>query len=140
MKKAWLLGFAVLATLAVKVWADGSFVAAPGPVVAATGQNYYYPAAASPTAGGQLVNDGSLTFRWTNTVVTSTDSLTTLQIPAFPLMTSSQIDALTPATTGQVVMCSNCSVYSLCVSTGIGPGAWSVVGSSAPTNSRIACQ
>ncbi len=123
-----------------KLWADGSFVSAPGPVVAATGQNYYYPAAASPSAGGQLVNDGSLTFRWSNGVVGTTSALTVFQIPSFPLITKAQMAALTPATTGQVFMCSDCSVYTLCASTGVALGAWVVVGSSAPSNSRVACQ
>ncbi len=143
MKKSWVLVGLVVAVLAgfgMKLWADGSFVSAPGPVVAATGQNYYYPAAQSSSPGALLVQDASLTYRYSNAVVTTTSSLTVFQIPALPLMTKAQIVALTPATTGQIAMCTDCSVYSVCVSTGVGLGAWSVVGSSAPGNTRVVCQ
>lgn len=136
MKKSLVLGLmlAVLAGLGSKVWADGSFVSAPGPVVAATGQNYYYPAAPSPTAGGLLVNDGSLTYRYSNAVIGTTTSLTVLQFPVLPSATLAQLNALTASATGQIVYCSNCVNSQLCVSSGtLGVGAWVAVSSGAAT-------
>lgn len=137
MKKSLVLGLLVVSV--GLLWADGSFVSAPGPVVAATGQNYYYPAAASPAAGGQLINDGNLTFRWSNTAVTSTTSLTVLQFPAFPSATIAQINALTPAAAGQVVFCSNCTRAPLCVSTGTASTQWAIVGSTGSLTTTV-CQ
>lgn len=125
MKKSWVLGVLLsgLALYGLKVWADGSFVSAPGPVVAATGQNYYYPAASAPTAGALLVQDGSLTFRYSNAVIGTTTTLTVLQFPTLPSATLAQLQALTPAATGQIVFCSNC-VYPMVISSGTTANAW----------------
>ena len=43
--------------------------------------------------------------------------------------TLAQLDVLTPATTGQIMGCSDCN-FQLSVSSGIGAGAWLIVGSS----------
>ncbi len=137
MKKSWVLGVLLsgLALYGLKVWADGSFVSAPGPVVAATGQNYYYPAASAPAAGALLVQDGSLTFRYSNAVVGTTTTLTVLQFPTLPSLTLAQLNALTPSTTGQMAYCSNCVNTTIVISSGIGANAW--VNASSPTVSAI---
>lgn len=103
-----------------KAYADGSYATAPGPVIAATGQNYSYPAAQAPAPGGLLVQNGAngTLFNWSNSVVTTTTSLTVNQLPALPSLTLAQLNALTPATTGQIVFCSNCASESICISSG----------------------
>lgn len=121
--KRYLLGaVAVLLMLGgYKVFADGNYAGAtPGPVVGATGQNYSYPSAQAPAPGGILVQNGpsGTLFNWSNTVNTTTTSLTSNQFPALPILTLAQLQALIPSTTGQIAFCSNCVSESVCVSSG----------------------
>lgn len=141
MKKSWavvlvLVGIALFSVY--KIWADGSVINAPGPVIAATGQNYNYPSSQSPQAGGVLVNDSVIGFRWSNAVVGTTNSLTTLQFPTLPSVSLAQLNQLTPATTGQVAFCNNCVNSNVCVSSGLIVGAWVAV-SSGSTSSAQHC-
>lgn len=142
MKKSWVLGLFVLMVSGVclKVWADGSFVNAPGPIIAANGQNYNYPAAPSTNPGGLLVNDGVGTYRYSNAVITTTTSLVSLQFPVMPLITKGQELVLPSATTGQFALCTDClnsgsGKGSLCYSTGTVN-----VGSFVNVSSGTACQ
>lgn len=124
MRKSWVLAIVFgMFMFVTKAMADGSFVNAPGPIIAANGQNYNYPAAASPTAGGLLVNDGVGTYRYSNAVIQTTNSLVALQFPTLPSITKAQELLLTAATTGQFVFCSDCanagsSKGTVCLSTG----------------------
>lgn len=121
MKKYLLCAVAVMFFFyGYKVFADGSYVTAPGPVISASGQNYSYPNAQAPAPGGVLVQNGTTgtQFNWSNTVNTTTTSLTVNQLPALPSLTLAQINALTPATTGQIAFCSNCTSSAICVSSG----------------------
>ena len=125
MKKSLaVIGLILAMAGSYKLWADGSLVSAPGPVIAATGQNYFYPAAQSPTAGGLLVQDGIGAFRYSNAVVTTTNSVTVYQMPVLPQLTQAQILALTPATTGQMTMCTNCTRSTICISSAVVVGSW----------------
>lgn len=140
--KKYLLGAVAVMSLfcGYKVFADGSYVATPGPVISATGQNYSYPNAQAPAAGGLLVQNGpsGTLFNWSNAVVTTTTSLTVNQLPTLPSLTLTQLNALTPATTGQIVFCSNCTSSSLCVSSG-SVAAGSFVAISSATGVNKAC-
>lgn len=102
-----------------------------------TNQGYLYPAVGLsnvPPVGGLLVQNGAL-FNWSNTSVTSTNSATSQQFPAFPLLTSAQLNALTPATTGQLIVCTNCATFNagsigICASSGsVLTGQWIQVSS-----------
>jgi len=138
MKKYWVGVVAVLSLCyGYKVYADGNYAPAPGPIIAATGQNYSYPAAQAPAPGGVLIQNGptGTLFNWSNAVVGTTTSLTVMQLPALPILTLAQINALTPATTGQIAFCSNCTTSSICVSSGTAAvGSFVAVSSATGTN------
>lgn len=140
--KKYLLGAVAVMSLfcGYKVFADGNYVTAPGPTISASGQNYSYPNAQAPAPGGMLVQNGTTgtQFNWSNTVNTTTTSLTVNQLPALPSLTLAQINALTPATTGQIAFCSNCTSSSLCVSSG-SVAAGSFVSISSATGVNKAC-
>lgn len=132
MKKAWVLslGMLVLGAGSLKLWADGSYAQAPGPQISATGQNYYWPAAAANQPGAALVNDGVGTFRWTTTPIGTVNSATSTQFLTLSSMTVVQISASTAAVVGQVVYCGNCTANggkgTICISTSTAaPGAGS---------------
>lgn len=111
MKKTWALGLVVtvLSLYGYKLWADGSYSQSPGPQISATGQNYSYPNAASPQAGGTLVNDGVGTFRWSNTPVTTGNASNPFQLIAMTSMTLTQVAQTSATVVGQAVWCGNCA-------------------------------
>lgn len=53
-------------------------------------------------------------------ISTSTNSVA----PALPSYTAAQTLVLTPATTGQILFCNNCTATLVCVSSGVSNGAW----------------
>lgn len=132
--KKWLavVGLTLIPALCLvtkRVHADGNFL--PVLVVSSTtNQGYLYSnSPSSSQTGGVLVNNGGGAFNWSNLAVGTTTSATVTQFPAFSLLTSAQIQALTPATTGQMVMCTNCTGYgngilSVCISSGVAANQW----------------
>lgn len=121
MKKYLLVGVAVVLLGAWKVWADGS----SRPVLdLGNGTSYLYPNGASPQGGGVMVNNGVNQFQWSNGVVVTTTAATVFQMPALPLLTLNQINALTPATTGQLTFCTNCVASPVCVSSSVFAAGW----------------
>ena len=123
MKKALVVAGLLLIPalfLSKAVKADGTYT--PALVVNTTSnQGYLYPVTSTttlPAAGGFLVNNNGGLFNWSNAFIQSTSAATASQLPALPMLTIAQINALTPATTGQMVMCSNCTGTNVCVSSG----------------------
>lgn len=127
---AGLLMISVL--FAKEVRADGGYT--PVLVVSSvTNQGYLYSInPSSGNTGGFLINNGGGILNWSQSVVASTNSLTVGGFPALSVATIAQLGALAPATTGQLVMCSNC-MSPLCVSSSTTQGAWVMVGSTATT-------
>lgn len=148
MKKSWFIMLFLSGSMMFgiyRLWADGAFVTAPGPVIGATGQNYAYPVAPATSPGALLVQDGIGTFRYSNAVVTTTTSLVALQFPALPLVTAAQELLLTAATTGQMIFCTNCANAgatkgAICVSTGSTNVDQFVTVSTGATASAVVCQ
>ena len=123
--------------------ADGNYT--PALVVSTvTGQGYSYPAYPQGTAttpiGGVLVTNGSL-FNWSNATVSSTSTSTSQQFPGLTSLTLTQIQGasgLIPATTGQLVMCSNCTSSFVCLSSGsVNAYQWVALSSSTATGMTV---
>lgn len=133
--KKWLLGVGLL-ILPTLLIADGNYQPVLSPNT--TGGNYSYPNAPAPASGGVLVNNSGTLFNWSNAVVGTTTSLTATQFPALPLLTLAQIQALTPYTTGQIVMCTNCTQSPICVSTqSVTQGGWVVASGTATVSQGL---
>lgn len=123
MKKwMFLAGFLFLCRYA---HADGNYY--PALVVSSvTQQGFLYQVPTSTNTGGVLTQAGGA-FNWSNSVIGATTTATPNQFPAMPAMTLVAIQALTPASAGQLVFCYNCASTPLLISTGTTNNAWVAV-------------
>lgn len=72
----------------------------------------------------------------TNTpAIVANTTVTYVGGPVLYGITIAQITALTPSATGQLIFCKDCAITNVCVSTGIGQGAWVAISSN--TNKGI---
>lgn len=94
--------------------------------VAAMAGHYTETLPPASAYGSTPVSNG---YDYQNSTDSGAPSITAAAPVSLYSRTIAQLNSLTPVTTGQIVYCNNCTIATICVSSGVLTGAWVVVSS-----------